>query len=416
MMGALRENRQLIFGTIAVVLIALGVYMSWPREDYSVKVVMDSAENLAVGGKVWIDGFDSGWVEDIEAKDGKAIVTAGIDPRNAPLHAGTTARIQWYAALGERILTLYPGPASNPELPNGGLLKAQSDQVEVDQVLAALDSPTRQKLDGLIDSLHATTAGKEPDVAATLRAAGPTVQAAGAIFDAVGRDGPAVHQLVQQLQQMIQVTARQQGDVAGTVSGLDRFAGAVATQQSQLSDTLHELPSTLHTANDTLKDIPPAADSASDMLHDLHGATRQLPGIADDLAPFVHDLRPTLRDLGPTLRSASDFLDTSPRLLDGTHTVLPEARDFVKGYQPAISFLRPYTPELMGWIQNWGKNFAAYDSQGHLWSALVGEGSPQAIDETPTTIPPAQQIGEPKPGAVVNQPWSDPDATGDPGR
>jgi phospholipid/cholesterol/gamma-HCH transport system substrate-binding protein len=415
-MDALKDNRQIIVGVIAVLLIGLGAYISWPRENYSVQIVMTNVENLAVGGKVWINGFDSGWVESIDAKDGKALVRAGIAPGHVPLHAGTRTRIQWYAALGERVLTIYPGPASNPEIPNGGLLQAESDQVEVDEVLAALDMPTRQKLNGLIDSLHATTAGKEPDVAATLRAVGPTVQAAGAIFDAIGRDGPAVHQLVQQLQRMIQVTAQQQGDVAGTVHGLDQFAGALATQQTQLSSTLHELPATLNTANVTLKDIPPAADSASDMLHDLHGATRQLPRIADDLAPFVRDLRPTVRDLGPTLRAASDFLDSSPRLLDDTHVVLPEARKFVKGYRPAISFLRPYTPELMGWIQNWGKNFAAIDSQGHLWSALVGEATPQAFDDSPSTLPPVQQVGEPKPGAVVNQPWNDPDATGAPAR
>jgi phospholipid/cholesterol/gamma-HCH transport system substrate-binding protein len=398
------------------VLIGFGVFLSWPRESYSVRVVMTSAENLAVGGKVWINGFDSGWVEGIEAKDGKAIVTAGIAPDQAPLHAGTTGRIQWYAALGERILTLYPGPASNPEIPNGGLIDAPSDQVEVDQVLAALDAPTRERLSGLIHSVHDTTAGKEQDIAATLRAAGPTVQSAGQIFDAIGRDGPAIHEFVQQLQQMIAVTARQQGDISGTVQSLNSFAGSVATQQQQLSDTLHELPATLRTTNDTLQAVPPAADSATDMLRDLRGATRRLPGISDDLAPVVRDLRPTVRELGPTLRALSDFLDYSPRLLDDTHTVLPEARRFVKGYDPAISFLRPYTPELVGWIQNWGKDFAAYDSQGHMWAAIVGEATTQAIDETPTALPPTKSLGKPKPGDVVNQPWNDPDATGEPVR
>jgi phospholipid/cholesterol/gamma-HCH transport system substrate-binding protein len=408
-MGRLREFRQIIIGIVVVALVVVVGYLNWPREDYKVKIAMVSAENLAVGGKVWINGFDAGWVEGIEVKDGKALVTAGIASNHAPLHTGTRARIQWYAALGERILTLYPGPASNPEVPNGGLMEADSQQVEVDQVLSALDKPTRDKLSGLIESLHNTTNGKEQDIKALLQTAGPTVQAAGAVFDAIGRDGPAVRSLVNQLQQMIEVTAKQQNDIRGTVSGLDTFSGNVATQQSQLSDTLRELPPTLRQANDTLQAIPPAVDSATGMLDDLHGATKQLPGIAEDLSPFLRDLKPAMADLRPTLEAARDFLDRSPALLDATHVALPKARDFVHDYQPAISFLRPYTPELTGWLQNWGHNFGAYDSQGHLWAALLGEGSPQAVDEAPVTTPPLQQIGEPKPGHVVGQPWNDSD-------
>ncbi|MBO0872346.1 MAG: MCE family protein [Pseudonocardia sp.] len=417
-MDRIREYKQITIGVVAILLIVLIGYANWPREAYSVKIVMTSAENLAVGGKVWINGFDSGWVENIETKDGKAVVTAGIASANTPLHTGTTSRVQWYAALGERILTLYPGPASNPVIPNGGLLQADSQQVELDQVLAALDEPTRRKLDGLIQSLHSTTDGRERDIQATLRSAGPAVQAAGAIFDAVGRDGPAIRSLVDQMQKMIEVAARQQNDIRGTVNGLDQFSGQVATQQRQLSDTLKELPPTLRQANDTLKAVQPAADSADAMLGDLRGATAQLPSIANDLSPMLHDLRPAIGDLRPGLESARDLLRRTPALLDNTHVVLPKARKFVTDYQPAISFLRPYTPELEGWLQNWGKNFGAYDSQTHLWAAVLGEASTQAVDEDPVTPPPIKQVGKPKPGEVIGQPWndSDQDASGGPVR
>jgi phospholipid/cholesterol/gamma-HCH transport system substrate-binding protein len=419
-MRVLKQFRKAVFGAVLLVAAVVIGYFSWPSESYTTKIVMVNAENLANGAPVWINGFDSGYVQAIETKDGKAVVTAGIRPDLAPLHTGTQARIQWYAALGERILTLYPGPESNPVIPSGGLVQAKSEQVEVDQILAALDAPTRQKLDGLIDSLHNLTNGKEQDFQATAQSAGPTVQAAGAIFDAIGRDGPAIRALVTQLQQMIEVTAKQQNDIRGTVNGLDQFATQVGATQSQLSGTLRELPPTLQQANDTLRAVPPAADSADDLLKDLRGATDQLPGIADDLAPTLRDLRPAIADLRPTVEAANDLLgrDRLPRLLDNTHVVLPEAGKFVHDYQPAISFLRPYSPELVGWLQNWGKNFGAYDSQSHLWAATLGEGSPQAFDEAPTTIPPLKQVGEPKAGQVVNQPWDGggQDATGGPVR
>jgi phospholipid/cholesterol/gamma-HCH transport system substrate-binding protein len=405
--------RSAIIGVVLVVLTVLVAYLNLPREDYTVKLVMSSAEGLAVGGRVWVNGFDAGWIQNVEARDGKAVITAGVAPDYAPLHAGTKVRVQWYAALGERILVLYPGPSSNAAIPNGGLLQADSEQVEVDQVLAALDQPTRQKLNGLIEGVHNTTGGREQDFQNLTRSAGPAVQAAGAVFDALGRDAPAIHSLVDQLQRMLQVAAVQQNDVSGTITHLTNFTCQVATAQTQVADTLRQAPPTLREVNATLKDVPPAVDSANKLLHDLRDATRQLPGVANDLAPLMHDLRPAIRDLRPTLRYLYDFLDygRSARLLDQTHVALPKARDFVKGYQPAISFLRPYTPELMGWIQNWGKNFGSYDSQGHLWNALLGQASPQAVEDSPVTIPPVQQVGRPKPGAVVGQPWNDPNTT-----
>lgn len=399
-------------------LTGLVLYANWPRESYTTKIVMVSAANLAIGAPVWINGFDAGSVEGIDLKDGKAVVTAGISPGNAPLHAGTKARIQWYAALGERILTLYPGPASNPAIPDGGMYEAESSQVEVDQVLAALDSKTRESVNSLVRTVNATTTGKEKDVASTLQTLGPTAKAAGAILEAVGRDGPAIRSLVAQLQQMIEVTAKQQNDVKGFVTNLNQFSGQVATTQSQLSESIKELPSTLKEANATLRAVPPAVGPTNALLKDLRPATRQLPGVADDLDPFMRDLRPALNDLRPSLESARDMLRYSPGFLDGTSKVFPKLGEFLKGYQPAVGFLRPYVPEAVGWLQNWGKNFGTYDSQGHLWAATLGELGPQAFDEDLATPPPLTRNEAPKPGSVTGQPWDDPnkdkDANGSP--
>ena len=138
--------------------------------------------------------------------------------------------------------------------------------------------------------------------------------------------------------------------------------------------------------------------------------------MADDLSPIMHDLRPSIDDLRPSLGYLKDALNVTPDLLDDTHKTFPQLREFLHGYQPGVSFLRGYAPEFIGWFQNWGKNFGAYDSQGHLWAAILGEASPQAFDELPAAPPPIRQAGTPKPGAVIDQPWSDPDAAGEPGR
>jgi phospholipid/cholesterol/gamma-HCH transport system substrate-binding protein len=79
------------------------------------------------------------------------------------------------------------------------------------------------------------------------------------------------------------------------------------------------------------------------------------------------------------------------------------------GLSPAITFLRPYTPEAVGGLANWGQAFAPYDGAGHTWAGLLAPGI-NAFNETPVPLPSTRKNPAPAPGAVVGQPWTD--ATG----
>lgn len=108
-------------------------------DDYEVKMVMPSAAQMSERTPVWINGHHAGQIKDIGVKDGKAVVTISLDDDFGPLHSGTTSRVEWVSAVGERVLTLYPGEEKNAKIPDGAMIEAKSSQVEVDQVLSALD-------------------------------------------------------------------------------------------------------------------------------------------------------------------------------------------------------------------------------------------------------------------------------------
>ncbi|SBW22841.1 mammalian cell entry domain-containing protein [Candidatus Protofrankia californiensis] len=394
---------------MALVVAALGAYVLMDSDSYEVKLVMPSAAQLADGSPVWVNGAKAGSVQSLEVKDGKALVTVSLTGDYAPLHDGTTSRVEWNSALGERMLTLYPGPGENATIPKNGLVKGQSLQIEVDQVLAALDQPTRDKLTSLLKELNQTVDGREPDLAATLKSAGSSVQALGEVLQAVGRDGPAIRSLVTQLQQMVSVGADHRRDIAAVVGDLTSLTGAVAGQQQQLSDSLQELPSTLQTAKGTLDRVPAAGEPTIALLQDLKPATGRLPSIARNLSPVLTELRPAVADLRPTLGSAQALLRETPGLIDVAHGVVPPATQFVRSIQPAVSFLRPYTPEGIGMLHNWGQAFAPYDGEGHVWAGLLAPGT-NMIDESLVQPPGSRRDPEPYPGQPVGQPWVD--ATG----
>lgn len=399
------------WGTLAAAAVLLGGIgiVARSHNGYEVKFVMPSAAQLAKGSPVWIDGAEAGSVSNLEVKDNQAIVTARIDGDHAPLHAGTGTRVDWVSAVGERILTVEPGPQKNAELPSGALVKGESHQAEVDQVLAALDAPTRAKLTSLITELNQTVGGQEQPISQTIAQAGPVVQALGTVLAAVGQDGPAVRSLVTQLSQMTAITSQHQGDVARTVQNLTSLSQQVATQQQAISDTLAQLPSVLQTANTTLGKVPAASKNTVTLLDDLRPATAKLPSVSARLAPVLTDLQPTIADLKPMLASTSQLLTETPGLLDTTHSVLPQTGTLLAALQPAVSFLRPYTPEGVGGLANWGQAFAPYDGRGHIWAGLLAPGT-NALNESVVRPAGARDDFEPAPGEPVGQPWTD--ATG----
>jgi phospholipid/cholesterol/gamma-HCH transport system substrate-binding protein len=286
------------------------------------------------------------------------------------------------------------------------MFAADSKQIELDQILAVLDKPTRDRLSALIGGLNNTTSGQEQQLRATLASAGPAVNALGEVLKGIGQDGPAIRSLVTELDKVTATAATHSNDVSGTVNNLTTITGAMAQKQSQLSESLKELPSTLQAAQSTLDRVPAAGAATIPLLHDLNPATSQLASVSRNLSPVLQDLRPVVADLRPTLAAAQQLLGQTPGLLDTAHQVLPPVQNALVSYAPAVAFLRPYTPELIGWLDNFGQSFAEYDSQGHFWAATLAPGT-NALNESLLQPPGSYTSVRPYPGQVVGQPWTD---------
>jgi len=403
-------RRRILLAASAGALVVAGFAMTG-GDGYEVKVVMPSAAMLSQRTPVWINGQKAGQIDKLEVRNGKAVATLSLAHHWGPLHTGTRSRVEWVSAVGERVLTLYPGKRSNPEIPEGGMFDGPSRQVEVDQVLSTLDAPTRARLASLVGQLDQTVAGHEDDLNASITTASGAVDGLGEVLRGVGEDGPAIRALVTQLRQMTDLAGARRDKLAATVRDLTALASSVAGQQAQISETLRQLPDTLTTARTTLGKVPEAADATTGLLHDLRPATSKLPGVSADLAPTLVDLRPTVAELRPLLGAADQLLGETPGLLDTSHAVIPDATQTLAGLGPAISFLRPYTPEGVGGLTNWGQAFAPYDGAGHTWAGLLAPGI-NALNETPVPLPSSRKNPAPLPGAVVGQPWTD--ATGAP--
>jgi len=391
----------------AIALVIAGVWFL-AGNTYTVKVAMPSATNIVNGGTVQLNGFEVGSVSSIEAQENQAILELKIDRDYAPLHEGAVVLVPFKALLGERVVDITDGPSTNAVVPNHGLIVGQMPKpTEFDQILNTLDRPTLDHLKSLVNGLDDTVKGHEGDVNATLQASGPALQALGGVLDAIGTDGPAIRALVTRLNELTGTVADHQNDVRTVVTQLTRLTSLAASRQQQLRDSLSALPPTLETAKSTLDKVPPVAHEVVPLLHDLDPATEKLESVADNLHGLLKDLRPTLHDLKPTIRDLNELFDNTPGLFDDYNKTAPELTKALDNLSEPLDFLRPYTPEAIGWLSNWNSAFANYDSNGHFARIFVQAGSTSLMGN-PGIVPPGVRITPyPAPGQNGGTPWTD---------
>jgi phospholipid/cholesterol/gamma-HCH transport system substrate-binding protein len=391
----------------AIALVIAGVWFL-AGNTYTVKVALPSATNIVNGATVQLNGFEVGSVSKIEAQENQAILELKVDRDYAPLHEGAVVLVPFKALLGERVVDITDGPSTNAAIPNHGLIVGQMPKpTEFDQILNTLDRPTLDHLKSLVNGLDDTVKGHEGDVNATLQASGPALQALGGVLDAIGTDGPAIRALVTRLNELTGTVADHQSDVRTVVTQLTRLTSLAASRQQQLRDSLSALPPTLETAKSTLDKVPPVAHEVVPLLHDLDPATEKLESVADNLHGLLKDLRPTLHDLKPTIRDLNELFDNTPGLLDATNRTFDPLTKALDNLSEPLDFLRPYTPEAIGWLSNWNSAFANYDSNGHFARIFVQGGSTSLMGN-PGVIPPGVRVTPyPAPGQNGGTPWTD---------
>lgn len=408
----------LLIGPAVLVVATLGVlFLRDGDGGYSIDVVMPDAANVLNGSRVTVDGFEAGSVSGIDLADGKAVISVSLGEAYSPLPAGTTARIEYQSLLGERNIVLEtPTEVGTAMIPDGGMIPGAA-RTDLDQVLAALDDETLAQMQSLLPQVEALLGGREGDINTSLQAAGPTVDALGEVLAAIGQDGPMLAQLIEDTRAISQTVATRRAEVSTTLSGLTAALQAAAAEREDLGAALEDLPATLAEAAAALDRLPGTVDIVDPLLQALQPAIDKLPGVATDLRPLLADLRPAVTDLEPALADLGIVLDQAPALLDLGSGLIPTLDVGLTEALPVVDFLRPYTPELIGWLTNWGGATANYDANGRAIRLAAKAGPGNAflpIDGNAVTqlVPSLSTNPHRDPGELVDQPWTD--ANGDP--
>jgi phospholipid/cholesterol/gamma-HCH transport system substrate-binding protein len=300
------------------------------------------------GQSVRVSGVQIGQIGDVKLKDGVAMVKMNIDRKYRHLiHTNATALLRPRTGLKDMFIELNPGSGSAPVAKAGFTIPVANTNpdINLEQVLATLDSDTRSYLQLLVNGVGPglqNNGGNE--LAQVLQRFEPTHRDLARLNTAIAVRGANLRRFVNSLGRLNSALAAKQTQIISLVDASSQVFRASASQDANLSRAVADLPATLSQTTATLAKVRTFADqlgpAASNLLpaaHALPAANQALetlarpsaPIVANQIRPFVVAARPVVRQLKP----ATVNLATATPNLSKVFTV---ANHFVNllGYNP----------------------------------------------------------------------------------
>jgi phospholipid/cholesterol/gamma-HCH transport system substrate-binding protein len=383
-----------VLAVVAVLLVALVVAILLFAGDGGYRVTADfvNAGQLVKGSEVRVAGTAVGTVDKIDvSEDGMAEVTFSVNDDYAPLRRGTRAIVRptSLSGIANRYVDLQLGPDDGEQIDDGGHIG--SDQtataVELDEVFSLFDKDTRGSLQDVIKGSAVTLRGRGRELRQGVHYLNPALSTGARLFEELTRDDPLLKRFLVDSATLVNTLAARRDDLTGVVRNLNTTFGALGSQQQALADSIERLPPFLRRANTTFVNLRSALDDVDPLVDAAKPVARRLGPFLHQARGFAADGRPTIRDLSRTISSPGstndliELIDSFPplsRVALDNQTVngasrpgaFPETTAALNAASPTIAFARPYTPDFVGWLDDFSTT-GAYDALGSFSRAWI---------------------------------------------
>jgi phospholipid/cholesterol/gamma-HCH transport system substrate-binding protein len=358
------------------VVVVVALLMFGGGSGYTVTAVFPNGGQLVKGNYVEVAGRPIGKVKSIElAPNAQARVKLSVGSGFDPLHAGTTAviRASSLSGIANRYVELHPGPNSAPKIEDGGLIGADKTQapVDLDQLFNTLDPKTRKGLQGIVQGGATQYNGKSKQAAQALHYFNPAISTSARVARELVLDRVAFQRFVTQTAETVSALDARHDDLAALVGNANTTAKAIGDENVALGRALGLLPDTLRRANTTFVNLRATLDDLDVLVNASKPATKDLAPLFRKLRPLIEQSRPTIRDLRFLIRKQgpnNDLIELTskmPKLAKIAKETFPHDIAALTKSLPVISYIRPYTPDLTGWITKFAESANPYDANGH---------------------------------------------------
>jgi phospholipid/cholesterol/gamma-HCH transport system substrate-binding protein len=333
---AIRKHAKAFLAVVGLIAIAGAVSLyilneqrlrfPWEAAPLRLKAEFPTAQAVTAGQgqTVRVAGVRIGDIGDVELQNGKAVVEMVIDPEyKGMVRTDAHALLRPRTGLKDMFIDLEPGTDKAPAAPAGYTIpiSATAPDVNPDEILAELDSDTRDYLKLLIGDAGRGLEGRGLDLRELLRRFEPTHRDLARVNSAVATRRENLRHLITSLNTLNGELAKRGDDLAGLVDSSAAVMREFASEDQNVAAAVGELPGALRQTTDTMtrleryamilgptaQHLRPAARAlapANDAVRPL--AREAAPLLRDDIRPFVREARPVVRDLRPAARNLSD--------------------------------------------------------------------------------------------------------------
>lgn len=322
---------------IAVIGLGVGGYIlgqqgfQFPWLDrYTVQAEFETAQAVTPGQgqPLMVAGVEVGEVSRVELRDGRARVEFEVDPGQLPeVHADARMLLRPRTPLKDMTVQLDPGTDDAPVLDEDDVVPIEQTSPDVDlhEVLASLDTDTRNYLKVLVNAGGQGLEGNGRALRKVLEASAPTLERTERVAGAIAERKDALERLVSNLSTLAGELADHGGELRRLVGASAATFDALAGREAELRESLELLPGTLRGAESALAQLRP---------------------FARELGPTLQRLRPTARQLAPVLKDLRPLLDGGAPELADIATLAREAQPLAADVRPAVRDLNDQTPAL----------------------------------------------------------------------
>jgi phospholipid/cholesterol/gamma-HCH transport system substrate-binding protein len=335
-MIAIRKHAKAFIAVLGLVAVAAAVSLyilneqrlrfPWEPSPLRLNAEFPTAQAVTAGQgqTVRVAGVRIGDIGDVQLKDGRAVVQMVIDPEYKGLvRTDAHALLRPRTGLKDMFIDLEPGSDDAPAATAGYTIPISNTAPDVnpDEILAELDSDTRDYLKLLIGDAGRGLQGRGLDLRELLRRFEPTHRDLARVSSAVAERRRNLRHLITSLNTLNAELAKRGDDLAGLIDSSATVMRQFASEDQNVSAAVGELPGALRQTTDTMTRLERYATLLGPTAEKLRPAARALkpaneaveplarevtPLLSNDIRPFVREARPVVRDLRPAARNLAD--------------------------------------------------------------------------------------------------------------
>jgi phospholipid/cholesterol/gamma-HCH transport system substrate-binding protein len=276
-----------------------------------VKVVLPDAQAVTPGQgqTVRVAGVEVGQIGQVQLKDGKAVVNLEIDPKYKHLiKHDATALLRSKTGVKDMFIEVDPGDGQplkeNQSIP----VDNTAPDIDPDEFLSALDADTRDYLRLLISGAGKGLKGRGGDLQETFARFGPLHRDLAKVSTAVARRRHNLRHLVHNYGVLVRELGSKDQQLTRLVRTSNQVFDAFASQNTNISQAVAELPGTLRQTQRTLHKLDPFARELGPTLDALRPAVRQIAPANAATLPLVREGEPIVRkQIRPFTRIATPY-------------------------------------------------------------------------------------------------------------